>query len=521
MSSHLQPDSAFIDLVQRLIDHEASDQDIAALNERLPRDPVALHYLVEMRMLHCSLEDRFDPMLRELNSPQGQLIKFPVTPKAATNSAALLPPKSHPVPQPHWLKSLMTAAALIFLGLGALYFFNQKQQTHQSLAAFEIIAHEVSELDSIANKQIAYGESLTLNDQSSIVELRAPDGNQLTFQGPGELTIHSEKHLSLHSGRLWAEFTGDPVQIQVPIGTITNIGTTFGIDQSSTSTTRIDVFEGKVRFTPKKGSSQTSIVKAGESLTATAKEQAPQKGSADITPYAVGLQRSLASFTGKGIHLSGTGSADNVAVGDLLLYPKMGTDRNGMSFDGIITVHNKGEHTIIDATNHDSTLNLRGKLDLWMDASLTFIEAGSSNASNPLGRPLHLEGVTHVVIKDIDSPAQDLSDVFGLYQAPPSCRLGAGLERGGLIHKSGQPTAEITYSRMRRDLAGSHTDWTDESDQDTEDPDFSVTYAYPKATLPGIRFVWAATTSAPLNKAPSIDGNGRGFTLDLEFSQTN
>ena len=62
---------------------------------------------------------------------------------------------------------------------------------------------------------------------------------------------------------------------------------------------------------------------------------------------------------------------------------------------------------------------------------------------------------------------------------------------------------------------------SDESDQDTEDPDFSVTYAYPKATLPSIRFVWAATTSAPLDKAPSIDGNGREFTLDLEFSQAN
>jgi len=505
-----QPDPEFVDLIQRVLDGEASDHDVAHLNERLPRDPAALQYLVEMRMLHGALEDQWDTKAGGLSAIDNRIVDFPGNPKAAASA------QSHPATKLPWQKILTGIAAVLVISLGIL-------AVNHRLPAFEVVARAGSELSGVPNEGdwIRKGGRIALENEESFVELRSSDGNTLTFQGPGVMKIHNRRILTLNSGRLWADLDGEAIQIQVPYGVVTDIGTKFGIDQSSPSVTRIDVIGGEIQFSHAQDSAQAFYAVAGESLVISEREGIPKRGNANLTLYRAGLLQSLATFAGSGTHVSGTGTANDVAVGDSVLYTNMGTDHYGVSFDALLTINAMGTGTVLDASLPEvPAIHLRGNPYVWVDATLTFIQRGSSNATNPLGNPLALEGVTRLTAKDIDSYIQgDISDVFGLYHAPGAPSLGAGLERGGFVHPTGLPIEEFTYSRMRRDLLGSPTDWRAETDKSAKDPDFFVTYAYPGATLSSIRFVWGTTTTGPNDSPFNMGANGRGLNFDMEFTR--
>ncbi|MCH7229122.1 FecR domain-containing protein [Haloferula sp. A504] len=279
-----QPDREFVDLVQRVLDHEASLEDIAHLNARLPKDSVALRYFVEMRMLHCSLEDAFDAAPAELDSIEGRLVNF----SGHSCPAAQAPTRAQASSKPQWRKWLVAAAALVAISLG---FLAVDRFLHRP--AFEVVARHGTGLSAVPAKGtwIRHGDTLELKDNA--VEIRSADGNTLTFQGPGELKIQSRDRLILESGRLWADLKGDPVKIITPRGEVTDLGTTFGIDQSSPFATRIDVFDGEVRFTNPDDAGRTTNAEKGESLVSSGAEWTPERGEADAGRYTSGIRRPI------------------------------------------------------------------------------------------------------------------------------------------------------------------------------------------------------------------------------------
>jgi hypothetical protein len=86
---------------------------------------------------------------------------------------------------------------------------------------------------------------------------------------------------------------GDPVKIVTPRGEVTDLGTTFGIDQSSPAATRIDVFDGEVRFTCPDDTGRTVDAVKGQSLVSSGTVWTPELGEADAGRYTPGIRRPI------------------------------------------------------------------------------------------------------------------------------------------------------------------------------------------------------------------------------------
>lgn len=277
------PDPEFVELVQRVLDHEASLEDVARLNAVLPRDPAALRYFVKMRMLHVALEDEFGATSIELDSIQGRLTAFPVGDRSESASWS-------GTPAVRTARRWAAAAAVALLASLAAYWGGKRVLTRP---AFEIVARYSTGSSSVpaSGTWLNRGERLTIGQ--GVVELRSADGNSVTLEGPGNLTIHDPHTLTLDSGKLWAVIEGDPVRIRTPQAEITDLGTTFGIDLASKVATRIDVFDGSVRLTNPSDPSLHADADVGESLVSHASQWPPKMANADAARYTTGLRTPL------------------------------------------------------------------------------------------------------------------------------------------------------------------------------------------------------------------------------------
>ncbi len=269
----------FIELVQRVLNGEASLDDLASLNTILPQNPEALSYFVKMRMLHATLTDHLD-------SPK---------PKIATLGQAIRNSESQPIHRfepkkasPKKLKrGLFAAAAILLLSLiGAFVFHQFDQHKHQN--AYQIVAVTSEPDPSLPTR----GEWLQTNRSykisSGVLEMHSPDGNELTIQAPAEFSIDSKHALTLTKGKLWAVLDGPELDIHTPQGLVQDLGTTFGVDQSSANTTRVDVVDGEVQITNAKQQSKTAS--KGFALIADAKRWPPSIAPADASRYHTGLR---------------------------------------------------------------------------------------------------------------------------------------------------------------------------------------------------------------------------------------
>jgi hypothetical protein len=282
---HPQPPAPeFVDLVQRVLDHEASLEDIARLNAVLPSDPAALRYFVKMRLLHGALEKEFGAASAELDSidgrsttvPPGKITPFPG--RDAGNQAGR-----------GWRFWAAAAAVALLASLAAIW--GGHRILHRP--AFEIVARTGTGSSSVpaTGTWLGCGERLTL--AQGAVELRSADGNLLTLQGPGDLTIRDAHALTLASGKLWAVLKGDPIRIGTPQGVVTDLGTTFGIDQSSRWSTRLDVFDGKAQLADPADPSRSTVAAPGEGLIRQGTQWPPEKHKADASRYTAGIRRPL------------------------------------------------------------------------------------------------------------------------------------------------------------------------------------------------------------------------------------
>lgn len=280
-SSTYQPSSELIELVQRVLDKEASLEDIALLNNIIPTDPGARRYFVKMRMLHSSLMDHY-------GQTATNVISLKQAARKSTSSYSVKSTGADPEASARKRRNyLIAAAAMLLLSLAGTL-------TYQMLApkdAFQVAACMGAE----NNKHFSSGTWLQTGQQyevkSGLLELHSDDGNKLTIEGPAKFTIKDLHTLQLTSGKIWAELDGPSIDIRTKQGIVRDIGTTFGIDHSNTKVTRVDVFDGKVQVTDKGPDKKQTEAEAGVGLIAAEDIWPPEKTTADASLYVTGLRR--------------------------------------------------------------------------------------------------------------------------------------------------------------------------------------------------------------------------------------
>ncbi|MGJ8672891.1 FecR family protein [Rubritalea sp.] len=276
--SPYQPTQEFTELVQRVLDKESSLEDVAELNRILPQDPQALQYFVKMRMLHSRLVDQFSTHSSGLTAIH----------QATKSSSSHSPTEKLSVPftsrfsRPVVKKVALAAAALVLLSflVPTLYRSAVAEDAYQVVAT-----QNTSEFQ--RGSWMTTHRTYRLTEGS--IQINSPDHNSLTIQAPAKFTINSHQEITLKQGKVWAELDGKPLDIHTPQGLVQDLGTTFGIDQSSPKSTRVDVFDGAIQLSL----SHTRHKKAGkgQALIIDAHQWPPKKVNADASLYTSKLRQ--------------------------------------------------------------------------------------------------------------------------------------------------------------------------------------------------------------------------------------
>ena len=272
-----RPDPDIVDLVDRVLDREASLDDIARLNALLPQDPAVLRYFVEMRMMHDRLERMHGTVDEEAATALREL-------KDASVSTLAFPARRGGWRRWSGIAAVLTLAA----ALGVLV---ERRLVHPAL--YQIVASRNAEGNHlpVANTWVRKSDRIEL--RSGVIELRSPDGNSLTLQGPAELTVEGRSRLTLERGRLWADLEGAAIKVRTSQGEVSDLGTVFGIDESTPSTTRIDVLVGAVRLRDPADPARSADARQGEGLVAENDQWPPARQPADFSRYTAGLRSSV------------------------------------------------------------------------------------------------------------------------------------------------------------------------------------------------------------------------------------
>lgn len=278
-NSHLSP--KFAELVQRVLNGEATSEDGVYLNKAMEQNEAARDHYMEMIVLHSAIRKECGTLAAELVSTPDSVIDFPV---AESGSSAAKKPR-------YLLKHAAIAAAVAMVaGISFLLFPTGTGSKSPVYKVVSIRGLGDSNLPD-TGEWISSGDALRLSDVS--VEFSSGDGNRFIFHGPGELEVTSRDEFVLKSGSLWAELEGDPIRIRVPNGEITDLGTTFGVHCESGQSSRVDVFDGTVKYTHAENSANVAEVNVGESLEFAGVDWQPHKGEADKSYYLASNKDSL------------------------------------------------------------------------------------------------------------------------------------------------------------------------------------------------------------------------------------
>lgn len=201
--------------------------------------------------------------------------------------------------------------------------------------------------------------------------------------------------------------------------------------------------------------------------------------------------------------LSGTGTIADAAVGDFILYDNA-IDDGVTIFDvvaEVIAIQRDLATEILDfsTTRFFEIGSLAGeKFDSNQDEHvvirLYIVRDGSATAGNPTGTPATVTNTTFT-FGDIDSDGgRNFTEVFGYSTAtmPDTVTLPGApslLENAGFVNGGG-PGAGYNFYRMRQDVAGNPTNWTDEANT-APNPDVSVDLFF--NTLSQLEIVFGVT----------------------------
>lgn len=217
ISSELQ------ELTEKSLNHELTEAEASRLNQILPKDGKARLYFLKMQML----EDACHTNLTRNNELE-QPVQF------------RRPAAQHP----HRSKLLLAAVASIVL-LGTLFILiNRYAEPPEE--AFQVVANRSNNSSFAKDSKFNPNSRIRLTDGS--LDIVNPLNQALTISAPCDLTIIDAQNLLIKRGRVLARSNSQNLTFATPSGTITNIGTFYGVSVADPTNSRVDVFSGKVEL---------------------------------------------------------------------------------------------------------------------------------------------------------------------------------------------------------------------------------------------------------------------------------
>jgi hypothetical protein len=118
-------------------------------------------------------------------------------------------------------------------------------QSPQWIATSDLDSNPVWKISPAHPEGFAAGDSLRL--QSGLVQLKLGPKGKLVVEGPAEIDFVSETEISLTEGKIVATFPGGGLIVRCPTGSITDLGTEFGVSVDPLNgNSEVEVFQGSV-----------------------------------------------------------------------------------------------------------------------------------------------------------------------------------------------------------------------------------------------------------------------------------
>ena len=91
-----------------------------------------------------------------------------------------------------------------------------------------------------------YFAGQTLKLQSGAAQLSLQHGGRLVVEGPAEVEFTEQGRIALHQGKIAATVPGGGFVVDCPLGSVTDLGTKFGVQVNSDGAAEVAVFQGRV-----------------------------------------------------------------------------------------------------------------------------------------------------------------------------------------------------------------------------------------------------------------------------------
>ncbi|BCU79265.1 LamG-like jellyroll fold domain-containing protein [Luteolibacter sp. LG18] len=239
--------NAHDDTISRMIEGDATPEEIARLHEAAKADPALRARLSELTALHgllgVAMEDEFSRERRL----QGILKAV----KAAEQEDFVDAVKGK-VRRGRRFQYRLAAAAAVALCLTGWMFLAGKHRAVATVARVETVTWgQGVEFD--AGSHLKSGQHLSF--ESGLVELQVGKRGKMVVEGPADLEFAAADKSILHRGRVVMRVTpaGHGYRMETPGGAVVDLGTEFAVSVGDKGDTETHVLEGEVEAFPNGG----------------------------------------------------------------------------------------------------------------------------------------------------------------------------------------------------------------------------------------------------------------------------
>jgi hypothetical protein len=265
------------ELLEAFCEERLSPEQTARLDELVRHDPAAREFYIDYVWLHVGVGRQFGAHPRMVDLLAKDFGEPTLAPASRLTRLMALRQERPTL----YYAGIMAATLLLWAGFLAWVLpWWRDDGGEPNLAALPEPATPVAEVIRLLDVQWADdamrwssgarlrpGRELRL--ESGSVELRFDDGALVILNGPATFRIEDAGEGTLEHGQITAHAPPRAVGfiVQTPQVTVTDLGTTFGVDTGSRGSVTVHVVEGRVRAEPKIGDELDAVdLIAGQSL---------------------------------------------------------------------------------------------------------------------------------------------------------------------------------------------------------------------------------------------------------------
>ena len=250
-------------LIDRYLDHDLSDDELADLFEWVAADSANADFFVRQTLL--------DQHTRELLENGEVQLFVSETPERGSN----------PRHRIQWIVSALTTVALLLIAVFQTGDDGHDIRPEKVIARISYESHaRLFNRDCIVGDLIGIG---VLELEVGIVRLDFTNGAMVTLQGPATFEIIDGERTRLDSGILTASIPESAVGFEVftPAMDVVDLGTAFGVSVGTDGETDVCVFEGEVEVSLSESEDVPQLVREGSAV-----RSRPEADSIDSVYYA-------------------------------------------------------------------------------------------------------------------------------------------------------------------------------------------------------------------------------------------